>query len=51
MPDRSLIVGLDIGTSRIKAVVFDVGGRLVASDDAPTPTLTTPEECSSSDTM
>src|SRR5215470_13294478 len=43
MPDRSLIVGLDIGTSRIKAVVFDVGGRLVASDDAPTPTLTTPE--------
>ena len=43
MPDRSLIVGLDIGTSRIKAVVFDLGGRLVAGADVPTPTVTTPE--------
>jgi xylulokinase len=43
LPDRSLIVGLDIGSSRIKAVVFDAGGRLVTSADAPTPTETTPE--------
>jgi xylulokinase len=43
VPDRSLIVGLDIGTSRIKAGVFDLAGRLVTVTDVPTPTLTTPE--------
>ena len=37
------LAGLDIGTSRIKAGVFDLGGRLVTVTDVPTPTLTTPE--------
>jgi xylulokinase len=38
-----LIAGLDIGTSRIKAAIFDPAGALVAVADQPTPTLTTPE--------
>ncbi len=33
-----LLVGLDIGTTNIKAAVFDVHGRLVAGADAKTPT-------------
>jgi xylulokinase len=43
MPDRPLLAGLDIGTSRIKAAIFDVAGGLVAGADRATPTITTPE--------
>jgi xylulokinase len=38
MADRPLLCGIDAGTSRIRAVVFDTDGRLVAEAAEPTPT-------------
>src|SRR5262245_27824403 len=43
MVDRPLLVGLDVGTSRIKAMVFDDRGQAVVASDAATPTITTSE--------
>ena len=36
MTDRELLVGLDVGTTSSKAVVYDVAGRAVAAGRAPT---------------
>lgn len=38
MHDDTLLLGIDVGTTNCKALVFDTGGRLCASGGAPTPT-------------
>lgn len=38
MADTPLVVGLDVGTTNVKAVAFDPAGRVVADDSASTPT-------------
>ena len=38
MPDAPLLVGIDIGTTSIKAIVFDAQGQIVASAANKTPT-------------
>lgn len=39
MDDRPLLVGLDVGTTRVRALAFEADGRLVAEGGVPTPTL------------
>ncbi len=38
MTSEPLLVGIDVGTTNIKAIVFDCRGRIVAAAGAPTPT-------------
>jgi sugar (pentulose or hexulose) kinase len=38
MPDENLILGVDVGTTNCKALVFDTAGRQLAAASAPTPT-------------
>lgn len=38
MVDTPLVIGLDVGTTNVKAVAFDPAGRAVADDTTPTPT-------------
>ena len=38
MSNSPLLVGIDFGTTNIKAIVFDPTGRVVAGASAPTPT-------------
>lgn len=37
MGDEPLLVGIDVGTTNIKAVIFDRHGRLVAAGSRKTP--------------
>jgi xylulokinase len=39
MPDEPLLLGIDVGTTNCKALVFDTAGRPLAAALAPTPTL------------
>lgn len=39
MAGNDLLVGIDFGTSHIKAIAFTRGGQIVASASAPTPTV------------
>jgi len=39
MTDQPLIGGIDAGTSRIRAIAFDLDGRTVAAADRPTPVI------------
>lgn len=42
-PASGCLVGLDIGTTRVKAVAFDTGGAAVATAERPTPWQHTPQ--------
>lgn len=39
MAGDDLLVGIDFGTSHIKAIAFTRSGQIVASASAPTPTV------------